>query len=93
MTHVAVESEDIQRRIATVLVIRQPNGGIRTPVITLASEKTCIYGIIEKHVRPEGLLGTDRWWRVCKSLYQPPLEVGIYCEALSNKSRSIGPIL
>lgn len=70
----AAERDEIQRRLGAVLVLRQPEGNVRSPVITLSTEKTSIYNVVEKHLKPEAVVGTDRWWRLCRSLHQPPLE-------------------
>ena len=69
------ERDEFQRGLASALILRQPDGAVKSPVITLCTERTCVYNILEKHLRAEALLGTDRWWRTCRSLYRPPLEV------------------
>ena len=75
------ERDEFQRSLASALILRQPDGAVKSPVITLCTEPTCVYSILEKHLRAEALLGTDRWWRICKSLYRPPLEVFVTYQA------------
>ena len=73
------ERDEFQRSLASSLILRQADGAVRTPVVTLCTERTCVYNVLEKHLRAEALVGTDRWWRICKSLYRPPLEVMLRC--------------
>lgn len=67
--------DEVLRSLALSLILRESDGAIKTPVITLATEKTCIYSILERHLKPEALPGADKWWRICKTVHQPPLEV------------------
>ena len=72
----AQERDDIQRRLATVLILKQAEGGsVRSPVITLSTEKTSIYNVVEKHLKPEAVVSTDRWWRLARNEFSPNLEV------------------
>lgn len=80
----SADKEDVLRNLASSLVLRQPEGLIRSPIIILNTEKTCVYNVLEKHLKVEALFGADRWWRTCKSLYEPSLEVGLMQIMFSN---------
>ena len=70
----AAERDEVQRRLGAVLILRG-EGTIRAPVVTLAQEKANIYNVVEKHIRPESVVGADRFWRVIRASHQPNLEV------------------
>lgn len=51
-------------RIGASIIIISTDGSIRAPVITLQGEKSNPYGVVEKHFRPDILIGAERFWKV-----------------------------
>ena len=69
----AAEKDDVAKRFAGALVIRT-DGAIRAPVVTLQGEKANQYNVIEKHLRPEAVVGAERFWKLIRAMYNPNLD-------------------
>lgn len=69
----AAEKDEIAKRFAGALIIRT-DGPIRAPVVTLQGEKANLYNVIEKHLRPEVVVGAERFWKLIRSMYNPNLD-------------------
>ena len=69
----AAEKDDVAKRFAGALVIRT-DGAIRAPVVTLQGEKANLYNVIEKHLRPEAVVGAERFWKLIRAMYNPNLD-------------------
>lgn len=69
----AAEKDEVAKRFAGALIIRT-DGAIRAPVVTLQGEKANLYNVIEKHLRPEVIVGAERFWKLIRSMYQPNLD-------------------
>ena len=50
--------------IGASIIIISTDGSIKAPVITLQGEKSNPYGVVEKHFRPDILIGAERFWKV-----------------------------
>eukprot|EP00891_Asterochloris_glomerata_P004299 jgi/Astpho2/4299/fgenesh1_pg.00064_%23_81_t len=70
----AQEKDEVAKRIGASIIIISTDGSIRAPVITLQGEKSNPYGVVEKHFRPDILIGAERFWKVIRAMYSPPLE-------------------
>lgn len=64
----AAEREDVNQKLVSALIIPTTTA-VRAPVITLNGERANVYGIVERHLRPETLAGPDRFWKSAKTLY------------------------
>ncbi|KAK9822561.1 hypothetical protein WJX74_004715 [Apatococcus lobatus] len=64
----AAEREDVNQKLVSALIIPTTTA-VRAPVITLNGERANVYGIVERHLRPETLAGPDRFWKSAKILY------------------------
>ena len=65
--------------VGASIIIISTDGSIRAPVITLQGEKSNPYGVVEKHFRPDILIGAERFWKVgpsclCASAAQAAVE-------------------
>lgn len=69
----AAEKDDVAKRFAGALIIRT-DGAIRAPVVTLQGEKANLYSVIEKHLRPEAVVGAERFWKLIRAMYNPNLD-------------------
>ena len=69
----AAEKDEIAKRFAGALIIRT-DGAIRAPVVTLQGEKANLYSVIEKHLRPEVVVGAERFWKLIRAMYNPNLD-------------------
>ena len=69
----AAEKDEVAKRFAGALIIRT-DGAIRAPVVTLQGEKANLYSVIEKHLRPEVVVGAERFWKLIRAMYNPNLD-------------------
>lgn len=69
----AAEKDEVAKRFAGALIIRT-DGAIRAPVVTLQGEKANLYNVIEKHLRPEVVVGAERFWKLIRAMYSPNLD-------------------
>ena len=64
----AAQREDVNQKLVSALII-PTSSNVRAPVITLNGERANIYGIFERHLRPETLAGPDRFWKAARTTY------------------------
>ena len=65
--------------IGASIIIISTDGSIRAPVITLQGEKSNPYGVVEKHFRPDILIGAERFWKVGPSCLSASVaQAGVY---------------
>lgn len=69
----AAEKDEVAKRFAGALIIRT-DGAIRAPVVTLQGEKANLYNVIEKHLRPDVVVGAERFWKLIRAMYNPNLD-------------------
>lgn len=60
--------EEVQKLIGQALVLKcDPNSPYLAPIVIMNAEENNVYGLLEKHFRPEFLLGAERFWKVVRN--------------------------
>jgi hypothetical protein len=60
--------EEVQRLMGQALVVRcDPSSSYLAPVVIMAAEESNLYQLVEKHFRPEFMVGPEKFWRLVRA--------------------------
>ena len=60
--------EEVQKLLGQCLVLKcDPNGPYLAPIVVMSADENNIYSWLENHLKPEYLMGAERFWKLVRA--------------------------